>query len=79
MATGALDTPLDAALDRIEQALNRLESAAAAAPRAASPAPADPAADQGELAALRTRHRKLKDTVTQELQQLDLLLANLPQ
>ena len=71
MATGALDTPLDEALDRIEQALNRLESAVAAAPRAAIP-------DPGELAALRTRHRKLKDTVAQELQQLDLLLANLP-
>ncbi len=66
MATGALDTPLDEALDRIEQALTRLESAVAAAPPA------------GEVAALRTRHRKLKDTVAQELQQLDLLLANLP-
>jgi hypothetical protein len=71
MATGALDTPLDEALDRIEQALARLEAAVANAPRAAS--------DMGELAALRTRHRKLKDTVTQEIQQLDLLLANLPQ
>jgi hypothetical protein len=25
------------------------------------------------------RHRRLKDTVSNELQQLDLLLANLPQ
>ncbi|MFM9937742.1 MAG: hypothetical protein ACKVOL_16275 [Novosphingobium sp.] len=67
MATEALDTPLDNALDRIEQALARLETAVAAAPPA------------GEVQALRARHRKLKDTVTQELQQLDLLLANLPQ
>lgn len=67
MATEALDTPLDNALDRIEQALARLESAVAATPPA------------GEVHALRARHRKLKDTVTQELQQLDLLLANLPQ
>lgn len=71
MATEALDNPLDEALDRIETALARLEAAVAAAPRAAESA--------GELAALRTRHRKLKDTVTQEIQQLDLLLANLPQ
>lgn len=71
MATTALDNPLDAALDRIEQALIRLESAVAAG-NATPPPPA-------ELAALRTRHRKLKDTVAQELQQLDLLLANLPQ
>lgn len=71
MATSALENPLDAALDRIEQALIRLEAAVAAGIEAAPPL--------GELAALRTRHRRLKDTVAQELQQLDLLLANLPQ
>jgi len=75
MATEALENPLHAALDRIEQALARLETAVAAGPRAADERPADAA----ELVALRSRHRKLKDTVTQEIQQLDLLLANLPQ
>ena len=61
----------DQALDRIEQAIGRLE--AAIATRAI--APADTSAS-GELAA---RHRKLKEKVTHELRQLDLLLANLPQ
>ena len=70
MATDALENPLHAALDRIEQALSRLETAVAACPRPE---------DAAELVALRSRHRKLKDTVTQEIQQLDLLLANLPQ
>ena len=67
MTTEAQDSPLDAALDRIEQAIARLEAAVAAAP-----APA-------EVAELRSRHRKLKERVSQEIQQLDLLLANLPQ
>ncbi len=67
MTTEVQDSPLDAALDRIEQAIARLEAAVAAAP-----APA-------EVAELRTRHRKLKERVSQEIQQLDLLLANLPQ
>lgn len=71
MATEALENPLDEALDRIEQALTRLEAVVAATP----PADGNPA----ELVTLRARHRKLKDTVSQELQQLDLLLANLPQ
>lgn len=69
MTTEAQDSPLDAALDRIEQAIARLEVAVAAAP---APAPA-------EVAELRSRHRKLKERVSQEIQQLDLLLANLPQ
>ncbi len=69
MATEALEKPLETALDRIEQALSRLEAAGLA--KLTKP-------DSEELAALRTRHRKLKDTVTQEIQQLDLLLANLP-
>jgi hypothetical protein len=73
-----LEPSFDEALDRIEQALTRLEAAVAASPAAALSA--DPAADgAAELGALRTRHRKLKETVTQELRQLDLLLANLPQ
>jgi hypothetical protein len=67
MTSEAQDSPLDAALDRIEQALARLEAAVAAAPEPA------------EVAELRTRHRKLKERVSQEIQQLDLLLANLPQ
>ncbi|MBX9665430.1 hypothetical protein [Novosphingobium sp.] len=67
MTTEAQDSPLDAALDRIEQAIARLEAAVAAAP-----APA-------EVAELHSRHRKLKERVSQEIQQLDLLLANLPQ
>lgn len=70
MATEALDT----ALDRIEQALARLEGAVA---RQADAAAQDDAA-AAELGELRSRHRKLKDTVAQELRQLDLLLANLP-
>lgn len=67
MTSEVQDSPLDAALDRIEQAVARLEAAVAA-----STPPA-------EVADLRTRHRKLKERVSQELQQLDLLLANLPQ
>jgi hypothetical protein len=67
MMTQAQDSPLDAALDRIEQALARLEAAVAATTPSA------------EVADLRTRHRKLKERVTQEIEQLDLLLANLPQ
>jgi len=67
MTTEVQDSPLDAALDRIEQAIARLETAVAGAP-----APA-------EVAELRSRHRKLKERVSQEIQQLDLLLANLPQ
>ena len=59
---------LGTALDRLEQALVRVETAVK---------------QQGvesaeELALLKVRHRKLKDTVAQELRQLDLLLAGLP-
>ncbi len=64
MATEALDS----ALDRIEEALLRLEGAAAARE-----------AEAAHFAELKTRHRRLKESVTQELRQLDLLLANLPQ
>jgi len=66
MTTSAPDSTLDAALARIEQALARLEAAVAASPPAA------------EVAELRSRHRKLKEQVSQEIRQLDLLLANLP-
>ncbi|MEO0033145.1 MAG: hypothetical protein RIS94_2903 [Pseudomonadota bacterium] len=59
---------LDSALDRIEQALARLEGAVTTRE-----------AQVAELGDIKVRHRKLKDTVTQELRQLDLLLANLPQ
>lgn len=67
MTSDAPDSPLDAALDRIEQAIARLELAVAAAPPPA------------EVSELRSRHRKLKERVSQEIEQLDLLLANLPQ
>jgi hypothetical protein len=67
MTTAAPDSTLDAALERIEQALARLEAVVAAAPPPA------------EVAELRSRHRKLKEQVKQEIHQLDLLLANLPQ
>lgn len=67
MATQALD----AALDRLEQALGRVESAVAQQDTNGS-------ASGEELALLKVRHRRLKDTVAQELRQLDLLLAGLP-
>lgn len=62
---------LDVALDRLEQALMRVEGAIANQ--------TERNGDAGqELASLKARHRKLKDTVAQELRQLDLLLAGLP-
>jgi hypothetical protein len=64
-----MTTPsLDHELDRIARALDRLERAATARE-----------AEIAEMTALKLRHRRLKDTVSNELQQLDLLLANLPQ
>jgi len=62
------DSPLHQDLDRIARALDRLEAAAARRET-----------ELAEMAALKMRHRRLKDTVSTELQQLDLLLANLPQ
>lgn len=59
---------LDQELARIATALERLERAATARER-----------EIAEMTALKVRHRRLKDTVSNELQQLDLLLANLPQ
>ncbi len=67
MATEALG----AALDRLEQALVRVEGAVA------QQGTTGVAAGE-ELALLKVRHRRLKDTVAQELRQLDLLLAGLP-
>lgn len=64
-------TELNASLDRIEQALARIERAAEALPHA-------PVQSREELLELKARHRKLKDSVAQELRQLDLLLAGLP-
>ncbi len=73
MANEALDTAergtVDQALDRIEQAIGRLEAAAQRIGEA----------DTAALGEITSRHRKLKDKVTSELRQLDLLLANLPQ
>ena len=64
-----MTTPsLEHELDRIALALDRLERAASAREQ-----------EIAEMAALKVRHRRLKDTVSNELQQLDLLLANLPQ
>ncbi len=68
MTSKSTTTSLDDELGRIAQALDRLERAATTRE-----------AELGEMAALKARHRKLKDTVSSELQQLDLLLANLPQ
>ncbi|MFN3456547.1 MAG: hypothetical protein ACK4Z8_03095 [Novosphingobium sp.] len=68
MATEALD----AALDRLEQALGRVEAAVA------QQETRDTGTEGEELALLKVRHRRLKDTVAQELRQLDLLLAGLP-
>jgi len=55
-------------LDRIAHALDQIEACAVARE-----------AEVAEMVALKVRHRRLKDTVSNELQQLDLLLANLPQ
>ncbi|NLR70050.1 hypothetical protein HGI47_04060 [Novosphingobium sp. ERN07] len=62
---------LNAALDRLEQALSRVEGAVSQQGNRSGET-------AEELALLRVRHRKLKDTVAQELRQLDLLLAGLP-
>ncbi len=59
---------LDHELDRIARVIDRLE-------RLAESRDSEVAA----MATLKARHRRLKDTVSSELQQLDLLLANLPQ
>ncbi len=67
MATEALD----AALDRLEHALGKVEGAVSQLGNQGGEA-------GQELAILKVRHRKLKETVAQELQQLDLLLAGLP-
>ena len=61
-------TAIDPLIDRIAAALDRLEQVATARE-----------AEIAEMAALKARHRRLKDTVAKELQQLDLLLANLPE
>jgi hypothetical protein len=69
MTTPSLDHErLDHELARIALALDRLERAASAREL-----------EIAEMTALKVRHRRLKDTVSNELQQLDLLLANLPQ
>lgn len=68
MTSKSTTKSLEDDLGRIALALDRLERAATARE-----------AELGEMAALKARHRRLKDTVSNELQQLDLLLANLPQ
>ena len=69
MTTPSLENEnLEQELARIALALDRLERAATAREL-----------EIAEMTALKVRHRRLKDTVSSELQQLDLLLANLPQ
>lgn len=75
MGNVALDTAdaegVDQALTRIEQAIGRLEAAVASRE--------SHEADAAVVGELTSRHRKLREKVTSELRQLDLLLANLPQ
>ena len=62
---------LDAALDQLEHALAAVEGTISQNSGQGEEA-------GQELAILKVRHRKLKETVAQELRQLDLLLAGLP-
>lgn len=86
MATSDGISDLFSAVERIELALAQLETAVARQ-QAAAPAPAtqgalaaqDDTEAKVELAELKTRHRRLRERVTEELQQLDLLLSSLPQ
>jgi len=68
MTSKSTTKSLEDDLGRIARALDRLERAAAVRDT-----------ELAEMAALKARHRRLKDTVSNELQQLDLLLANLPE
>ena len=67
MTSPGTSRTLEDDLARIARALDRLERAADARD-----------GELAELAALKARHRQLKDTVSHELKQLDMLLANLP-
>ncbi|WP_068076432.1 hypothetical protein [Novosphingobium lentum] len=74
---------LDAALDRLEQALSQAEQRAARQPHVPDPAPlqADQAHSEqlaADLAALEERHGQLKQAVAQGLRQLDEILAGMP-
>lgn len=75
MATSDGTADLFTAVERIELALARLEGAVAQRQAAAD----GERAAQAELSELKTRHRKLRERVNEELQQLDLLLSSLPQ
>lgn len=75
MATSDGIADLFSAVERIELALERLESVVA---RREADAREEQGA-QAELHELKFRHRKLRERVTEELQQLDLLLSSLPQ
>lgn len=75
MATSDGIADLFSAVERIELALERLESVVA---RREADAREEQGA-QAELHELKPRHRKLRERVTEELQQLDLLLSSLPQ
>ncbi len=68
------------AIERVELALARLEDVVARREAEAESAVAHNAqAAQAELSELKSRHRKLRERVSEELQQLDLLLSSLPQ
>ncbi|KPF55449.1 hypothetical protein J2792_000473 [Novosphingobium capsulatum] len=68
---------LFSAIERVELALARLEEVVARREAEAESAAAHNA--QAELSELKSRHRKLRERVSEELQQLDLLLSSLPQ
>lgn len=63
---------------KVTQAFARLDRALARAEAAASGLDKAPAADGGELAALRERHEALKHAVAAGLRQLDEVMAGLP-
>jgi len=71
---------LFSAIERVELALARLEDVVARREAGGDGAAAQTAnGAQAELTELKSRHRKLRERVSEELQQLDLLLSSLPQ
>lgn len=72
---------LFSAIERVELALTRLEEVVARqqADAQGTATAQEERAAQAELTELKSRHRKLRERVTEELQQLDLLLSSLPQ
>lgn len=71
---------LFSAIERVELALARLEDVVARREAEEQAAAAgQERATLAELSELKSRHRKLRERVSEELQQLDLLLSSLPQ